>query len=183
MVLWNVGLHEWGGVVEDVTRVTVRDLRHKDLDANRVPARHKSHALQEIKYTLSLKTSNGLYQTDLRRGGKGRNGKKTLNLLAIIRSGLTKATDMHQRVHPKTQFSVLIPTKHRPSYANGRTANHQIYWLLCRPNVYYCLHRRPSLHHTNPVPNLTFSFLKFIFTRPRTVLWEVTLCSLMANIS
>jgi hypothetical protein len=28
--------------------------------------------------------------------------KKTLNLLAIIRSGLTKATDMHQRTHPKT---------------------------------------------------------------------------------
>jgi hypothetical protein len=28
--------------------------------------------------------------------------KNSLNLLAIIRSGLTKATDMHQRAHPKT---------------------------------------------------------------------------------
>jgi len=33
----------------------------------------------------------------------GTGGKKnSLNLLAIIRSGLTKATDMHQRAHPKT---------------------------------------------------------------------------------
>lgn len=55
-----------------MTRVTVRDLRHKGLDANRAPPKHKSHALQERKYTLLLKISDGLYQTDLRRRGNGR---------------------------------------------------------------------------------------------------------------
>jgi len=84
------------------TRVTVRDLRYNGLDVNREPPKHKSHALQERKYTHSLKTSDGLYRTDLRLGGNGRKIKNSLNLLAIIRSGLTKVTDMHQRAHPET---------------------------------------------------------------------------------
>ena len=63
--------------------------------------RQKSYALQERKYTVLFKKSDGLYQTDLRQGGSGTK-KNSLNLLAIIRSGLRNATNMHQQAHPKT---------------------------------------------------------------------------------
>lgn len=82
-------------------RVTVHDLCHKCLDANRTPPRQKSYALQERKYTVLLKQSDGPYQTDLRHGGSGTK-KNSLNLLAIIRSGLRDATNMHQQAYPKT---------------------------------------------------------------------------------
>jgi hypothetical protein len=52
--------------------VIVNDLCHKGIDANRETPKHKSHILQWRKYTVSLKTSVGLHQTDLRRVGNSR---------------------------------------------------------------------------------------------------------------